>query len=73
MHSRPSLRIRDIRMRKRITNGLIPKVRAGVTYVGYVCEKCGKMIVVWRSDKNAAEDKPADTIVLDPEVVAEAA
>ena len=50
-----------------------PEGEGGVTYVGYVCEKCGKMIVVWRSDKSAAEDKPADTIVLDPEVVAEAA
>ena len=50
-----------------------PEGEGGVTYVGYVCEKCGKMIVVWRSDKDAAEDKPADTIVLDPEVVAEAA
>ena len=50
-----------------------PEGEDGVTYVGYICDKCGKMIVVWRSDKNAAEDKPADTIVLDPEVVAEAA
>ena len=50
-----------------------PEGEDGVTYVGYICDKCGKMIVVWRSDKDAAEDKPADTIVLDPEVVAEAA
>ena len=50
-----------------------PEGEDGVTYVGYICEKCGKMVVVWRSDKDAAEDKPEGAILLDPEVVAEAA
>lgn len=37
----------------------------GITYVGYICSKCNKMIVVWRSDVDASSEKPADTVVLD--------